>query len=170
MRILRWTCSAALIALPGVLAGQGSREPIGFVTRPYSFELSDGEPISWFLEFSEQLKLTPDQKTTLIAIRRRLRSENSPFMERLDSVAASVGLTLGERTRMSPDERQAVERFNRITQPTRDSIKANNDIARAEALTLLNSAQQKRLDSLLVELQRGRGGSRRGRGAGAGGS
>ncbi|HJU74529.1 MAG TPA: hypothetical protein VJ717_12345 [Gemmatimonadaceae bacterium] len=161
----------AIIALPSALAAQADRTPIGFVTGPYSFELSDGEPISWFLEFSEQLKLTMDQKTTLIAIRRRLRGENERFMERLDSVAAVVGLTLGERTRMTPDERMAVERFNKLTQPTRDSIKVNNDLARAEALTLLTNLQQARLDSLVSVLRRERGGRtvRRG-GGGVGGS
>lgn len=167
MRINYWMCLAALCAVSSTLQSQGTRgDQVGFVTRPYSFELSDGEPISWFLEFSEQLKLTPDQKTSLITIRRKLRLENGRFMERLDSVASAVGLTLGERMRMTPDERQAIERFNKITQPTRDSIKVNNDLARAEALSLLNTAQQARLDSVLSVLQRerGRGPIRRGDG------
>ena len=144
-------------------------QPLGNNPGGYSFDLSDGEPISWFLEYSQPLKLTPDQKTTLIAIRRRLRNDNERFMTRLDSVATAVGLTLGDRPRLTPDERLALERFNRITQPTRDSIRTNNTIARSEALTLLTSAQQTRLDSLITLMQRERGrGSQRRRGAGVG--
>ncbi len=136
-----------------------------------SVDMSDGEPISWFLEFSQQLRLTPEQKTSLIAIRRKLRGDNDRFMERLDSVAQSVGLTLGERGgRLSSDERFALERFNNLTQPTRDSIKTNNDIARAEALTLLNTAQTAKLDSIMALMKRGRGQERRGGGRGEGGS
>jgi hypothetical protein len=149
---------------PAALYSQMTVTPqVGRVAGPYSFDLSDGEPISWFLEFSEQLKLTPDQKTTLIAIRRRLRNENEHYMERLDSVAVSVGLNLGERSaRMSEDDRQALERFNKLTQPTRDSIRANNEIARAEALTLLTKPQSARLDSVMSALRGRRGVTRRG--------
>ncbi|MGH7710967.1 MAG: hypothetical protein ACREOG_06765 [Gemmatimonadaceae bacterium] len=170
---MRVSLAAALCAVPSIGAAQVAsvNPPLGVVSGAYSFDLSDGEPISWFLEFSEPLKLTPDQKTSLIAIRRRLRGENERFMERLDSTAQSVGLTLGERTaRMRGNERQALERFNKVTQPTRDSIRVNNDIARAEALTLLTSVQTVRLDSLMAVLNRGRGVVRRGRGAGVGGS
>jgi hypothetical protein len=130
-----------------------------------SMDMSDGEPISWFLEFSQQLRLTPEQKNSLFSIRRRLRVDNERFMERLDSVAQSVGLSLGERGgRLSADERFALERFNKITQPTRDSIKTNNDIARTEALTLFNTAQTARLDSIMALMRRGRGQDRRGGG------
>jgi hypothetical protein len=142
---------------------------VGRVAGAYSFDLSDGEPISWFLEFSEHLKLTSDQKSSLISIRRRLRQENDPYMERLDSVAEAVGLHLGERmARMSEDDQHALERFNKITQPTRDSIRANNEIARAEALSLLNKAQTARLDSVMASLRDRRGAMRRGRGNGSG--
>src|SRR5688572_33343485 len=136
MNVHRCACVAlaACFAGPAAAIAQGAganTTPLGYVSTPYSFELSDGEPISWFLEFSQPLKLTPDQKTTLISIRRRLRNDNERFMQRLDSVARAVGLSLGERVRMSSDERAAVERFNKATQPTRDSIKVNNDLARA---------------------------------------
>jgi hypothetical protein len=162
-------CAAALALLPASLTAQMAVEPARG-TRATSVDLSDGEPISWFLEFSQQLRLTPDQKTSLISIRRKLRSDNDRFMERLDSVAKEVGLTLGEHGgRLTGDERFALQRFNKITQPTRDSIKANNDIARAEALTLLNAAQTARLDSIMVLMRRGRGQERRGGGAGEGG-
>jgi hypothetical protein len=167
---IRFVVAMAIASLPASLYGQVSVMPqVGRVAGPYSFDLSDGEPISWFLEFSEQLKLTSDQKATLISIRRRLRGENDRFMERLDSVAESVGLTLGERTaRMTSDDRLALERFNKITAPTRDSIRANNEIARAEALTLLNTAQTARLDSVINSLRDRRGFMRRGRGSGGG--
>lgn len=170
MRSNIYLCLAvALSAAPSALAGQSTAvtSPSGFVRGQYTFDLSDGEPISWFLEYSEPLKLKPEQKTSLIAIRRRLRGENDRFMTRLDSVAAAVGLTLGENARMTPDDRLALERFNKITEPTRDSIRANNDVARAEALTLLTSVQQTRLDSLVAEFRRDRGrGPLRRRGAG----
>lgn len=164
--------AAAVAATPCYMAAQvtgAQAQPLGNNAGAYSFELSDGEPISWFLEHSQPLKLTPEQKTSLIGIRRRLRSDNERFMTRLDSVATAVGLTIGERPRLTPDERLALERFNKITQPTRDSIRANNALARAEALTLLNDTQQTRLDSLVTLLQRERGrGQTRRRGAGAG--
>lgn len=171
MRIRIYACLAVALSgvAPGALAGQSTAitSPSGFVRGQYTFDLSDGEPISWFLEHSEQLKLKPEQKTSLIAIRRRLRAENERFMTRLDSAASAVGLTLGEVTHLTPDERMALERFNKVTQPTRDSIRANNDVARAEALTLLTSVQQTRLDSLVLELRRDRGrGPLRRRGAG----
>lgn len=159
MPVLRKLIVVAALAavLPALGEAQGTdARPLGFVTTPHSFELSDGEPISWFLEFSQPLKLTSDQKMTLIGIRRRLRSENERHMERMDSVAKSVGLHIGERTRMDEDDRRALERFNELTQPTRDSIKVNNDLARAEALTLLTAAQNKLLDSVMVDLRRGR--------------
>jgi hypothetical protein len=161
MRQSIYLCLALAISgvVPSALAGQSTvtTSPSGFVRGQYTFDLSDGEPISWFLEYSEQLKLKPEQKTSLIAIRRRLRGENEHFMTRLDSAAVASGLTLGEVSRMTPDDRLALERFNKITAPTRDSIRANNDIARAEALTLLTSVQQTRLDSLVLELRRNRG-------------
>jgi hypothetical protein len=171
MRISIYLCLAVALSgvAPGALAGQSTAitSPSGVVRGQYTFDLSDGEPISWFLEYSEQLKLKPEQKTSLIAIRRRLRAENERFMTRLDSAASAVGLTLGEVTRLTPDERMALERFNKVTQPTRDSIRVNNDVARAEALTLLTSVQQTRLDSLVLELRRDRGrGPQRRRGAG----
>ncbi|MGQ0538125.1 MAG: hypothetical protein ACT4R6_04195, partial [Gemmatimonadaceae bacterium] len=159
---------ALSVAAPAQRSGMAA-SPLGFVTGPYTFDLSDGEPISWFLEHSQALKLTSDQKTALMTIRRRLRDENERFMERLDSTAQIVGLTLGERRRMTGAEREALERFNTITQPTRDSMRVNNDIARAEALALLNKQQQTRLDSLVAGLRRDRGSSpsRRGENEGA---
>lgn len=164
--------AGALVAIPCYVHGQvtgATVQPLGNNTGGYTFDLSDGEPISWFLENSQPLRLTADQKTSLIGIRRRLRSENERFMTRLDSVATAVGLTLGERPRMTADERLALERFNKITQPTRDSIRANNALARAEALTLLTGGQQSRLDSIITIMQRERGrGNVRRRGAGAG--
>ena len=171
MRLSICLCLALAMSgvVPRALAGQSTvpTSPSGFVRGQYTFDLSDGEPISWFLEYSEQLKLKPEQKTSLIAIRRRLRGENERFMTRLDSAAVASGLTLGEVSRMTPDDRLALERFNKITAPTRDSIRANNDVARAEALTLLTSVQQTRLDSLVLELRRDRGrGPLRRRGAG----
>lgn len=164
--------ASAITTAPCCLSGQATGatvQPLGNNRGAYSFDLSDGEPISWFLEHSHALKLTPEQKTSLIDIRRRLRGDNERFMDRLDSVATAVGLTLGERPRMTPDERLALERFNDITQPTRDSIRANNVLARAEALTLLTNMQQQSLDSLMTALQRERGrGQVRRRGAGMG--
>ena len=162
---------AILCLAPEIASAQMIVDPASRRGGAYAFDLSDGEPISWFLEWSQQLKLTPDQKTSLISIRRRLRGDNDRFMDRLDSVATAVGLTLGERTaRMSADEREALARFNKLTQPTRDSIRANNTFARAEALTLLNTAQTARLDSLMSLLQRDRRGEVRRGGAGGGGS
>ena len=110
--------------------------------------LSDGEPISYLLEHSSLLELSDRQKMTLMDVRRRLRRQTAVFMQKLDSIRALVGLPLGSPLRTS--DREALERFQTLSQPVIDSIRVHNDAARAEARFLLDSAQLVRLDSLVV--------------------
>jgi hypothetical protein len=145
----------SLAQRPPELLGQG---------RGFAFELSMGEPISWFLEHSHELELEDTQRTSLIAIRRRLRQLNEPWMDRLDSLRRVAGVELDERPRLSADDLRALERFEKLANETHviDSIRVNNDAARAEARLLLTDAQRTKADSLAADDRR-RTGSRRGR-------
>jgi hypothetical protein len=144
----RLAFAALLLALlPAVSPAQGmpardSRGPSGGLT------LSDGEPISYLLEHSSLLELSDQQKMTLMDVRRRLRRQTFVYMQMLDSIRALVGLPLGSPLRTA--DREALERFQTLSQPVIDSIRVYNDAARAEARFLLDSAQVLRLDSLVV--------------------
>jgi len=129
----------------------------------YVFELSDGEPISFFLEHSHELQLTDSQRVSLMDVRRRLRQTNSPFMRQLDSLRQVNGVSLEPRARLSADDRSALQRFQLGSQTVVDSVRANNQAAQQEARTLLNDKQRAVLDSLATtdrSLGRGRGGRR----------
>ncbi|MGQ0650007.1 MAG: hypothetical protein ACT4P7_20855 [Gemmatimonadaceae bacterium] len=118
--------------------------PRGF----YTFDLSDGEPISFFLEVSREVGLRDDQKARLMEIRRRLRVQNGPHMVQLDSLRALAGIDLGDRNGINQRDSDALRRFNEWARPVIDSIRLNNDVARAEARTLLDGDQRSRLDSI----------------------
>ena len=129
------------------------------------FELSDGEPISYFLEHSRSLELSDSQKVSLMEVRRRLRQTNAPFMHQLDSLRELLGVSLEPRPRISPDERQALQRFQLRSQGIVDSVRANNQAAQQEARTYLSEHQRTVLDSLVTSDRtgpsgRGRGGRR----------
>ena len=113
--------------------------------------MSDGEPISFVLEHSNELDLTDPQRTRLIEIRRLLRRANDPYMERLDSLREHVGLSLEPRFRgFDGDDRRKIEEFEALARPHADSIKVNNDGANLQMRALLDSAQLVRLDSLII--------------------
>ena len=131
----------------------------------YTFELSDGEPISYFLEHSRELELTDNQRQQLIDVRRRLRVQNAPYMRQLDSLRNLLGISLAPRPRISGEDRDALQRFQLQSQPVVDSIRVNNQAAQQEARTFLDDRQRVRLDSLAKTDQefgqgRGRGGRR----------
>lgn len=113
-----------------------------------SFQLSDGEPVSFYLEWAHELEVTDDQRAQLIELRRRLRVANAPFMQQLDSLRQAAGLEMGERGRMSERDAEALRRFNEWARPVTDSIKQNNDGARADIRTILQPLQLARADSL----------------------
>ena len=115
---------------------------------PVMVDMSDGEPISFFLFFSRELGLTDPQKTRLMDMRRRLRVQNAPFMLKLDSLRALAGLELGERGGLSSEDRQALERFRTWSRPVIDSIRINNDVARAEVRAMLDASQLAAADSI----------------------
>jgi hypothetical protein len=115
---------------------------------PIMVDMSDGEPISFFLEISRELGLTDPQKTRLMDMRRRLRVQNAPFMLKLDSLRALAGLELGERGGLSSEDRQALERFRTWSRPVIDSIRINNDVARAEVRAMLDASQLSAADSI----------------------
>jgi hypothetical protein len=119
-------------------------------------ELSDGEPISFFLEHSRFLKLTDDQRTSLIDIRRWVRRVNAPFMNQIDSLRQLLGISLEPR-RLDDEDVRALSRLDSLSKPFVDSMKSNNDAATREARALLQAAQVVTLDSLLALRQAARG-------------
>ncbi len=127
--------------------------PRGYLT----VDLSDGEPISAFIEISRALELTDTQKRRLMDIRRNLRVLNKPFMARLDSLRELAGVELGDRERIRRREAEALTRFNLWARPVVDSIRFNNDVARAEARGLLSADQRRRFDSIAVAGRDARG-------------
>ncbi len=124
-------------------------QPRGFVTA----SLSDGEPISLFLEIAREVRLRERQRKDLMDIRRRLRRQNAPWVARLDSLRRLAGFDLGERRNISQREEEALQRFSVWARPVTDSIRLNNDIARAEARSVLDADQRRRMDSLLAPVE-----------------
>ena len=114
--------------------------------------LSDGEPISFILEHAQVLDLVDSQRTSLIAIRRRLRAANEGYMQQLDSLREMIGISLEARSRgLTMDDREKLQRFEQLSRPLADSMKVNNDAATIQARGVLDSAQVVRLDSLIVQ-------------------
>jgi hypothetical protein len=164
---LSYLLIAGIIASPLTLLAQvmpsrvisGQREG-GSLT----FGLSDGEPISTFIEHTRALGLSDEQVATLMDIRRRLRRANAPFMQQMDSLRDVVGLPRETGGRMMQPDVEALQRFQRLSQPMVDSIRSNNQAAQAEARDVLVERQRVMLDSLVVaERDSSRGRGRRGR-------
>jgi hypothetical protein len=139
-------CVAALT--PSAIRAQGGSPPFNGPRGAYSFELSDGEPVSFYLEWSRQLELTDAQKTHLIEIRRRLRQVNASFMTRLDSIRELAGVDMTERARLTQQDADAMSKFRLLAKPVIDSIRINNDQARNEIRHLLEDQQMTRADSI----------------------
>ena len=147
---MRPTVFLVLLALvPGFAVAQGvGPPPPGGPRGYYMVDLSDGEPISGFIEASRRLGLSEAQKKRLMDIRRALRDQNRPHMVRLDSLRALAGLELGATDRIRRRDREALERFTAWSRPVVDSIRVNNDVARSEARGVLTIVQRQRFDSL----------------------
>lgn len=141
----------ALLAVPApVTAQRGAAPPFDGPRGFYTFDLATGEPISFFLEVSRELGLTDRQKHNLMDIRRRLRVQNADHMVQLDSLRELAGIDLGDRNGIGRRDAEALERFNGWARPVIDSIRVNNDVARAEARSILDLDQRKRLDSIVA--------------------
>ncbi len=161
--MLRLFAAIAITAITGIAApllaqrgqGEGFEGPRGAVT----LDLSSGEPISFYLEISRELGLSEDQKTRLMNMRRRLRVQNGPYMKQLDSLRDLAGVELGERGRLTSDDREALERFRTWSRPVIDSIRVNNDLARREVQAMLDERQRATADSLYSGLLRRRPGT-----------
>lgn len=140
-----------LISLPAVLPAQVMPTSVIRRSGANGLAMSDGEPISFVLEHSSELDLNDGQRSSLIDLRRRLRSSNSSYMRQLDSLRESVGLSLDPRPRgLDEDDRNKIQRFDLLAKPIADSIKVNNDAANLQLRALLDSAQIVKLDSLVV--------------------
>jgi hypothetical protein len=158
------TSTVVAIAILALAArgGQAQRRDPSFdgPRGAFSFQLSDGEPISFFLEWSRVLELTDSQRERLMEIRRRLRTQNAPHVKQLDSLRELAGVDLTERGRITDEDREALARFERWSKSVTDSIRVNNDAARLEARSLLSDQQWQRADSLVAAVRAG-GGRRR---------
>lgn len=139
---------ATLLLPAGVRAQRGGAPPFDGPRGALAFELSDGEPVSFYLEWSHELDVTDEQRSQLIEIRRKLRLLNAPFMRQLDSLRQYAGVELGERRRLTESDREALKRFEAWARPVTDSIRLNNDGARAEIRNVLLPLQLARADSI----------------------
>jgi hypothetical protein len=161
---IRLIVAAALVFPTSVSAQRGGGAPPFDGPRgAFSFELSDGEPVSFYLEWSRMLELSEAQKSALIEIRRRLRGQNAPFMVQLDSLRDLAGIDMTTRGRITERDREAFRRFQQWAAPVIDSIRVNNDGARREIRAVLDARQIARADSVQTQL-RVEGGRRDGRG------
>jgi hypothetical protein len=161
MRRLSILVLIILIAAP--IAASAQVMPAQVVRRggANGLAMSDGEPISFILEHAQVLDLVDSQRTNLMVIRRRLRSANESYMKQIDSLRESLGISLEPRARgLSDEDRKKLQRLEQLSQPITDSIRVNNDAARLQARSLLDSVQVVRLDSLTVR-ERGTIGGRR---------
>jgi hypothetical protein len=150
-----------LMALPAVLPAQIMPSQVIRRGGANGLEMSDGEPISFILEHAQMLDLVDSQRINLMAIRRRLRGANEPYMKQLDSLRQMIGLSLEPRARgLTDEDRKKIQRFEQMSQPITDSIRINNDAARLQARAMLDSVQVVALDSLVVR-ERGTIGGRR---------
>ena len=141
----------AVVALPGALPAQVMPATVVRRGGATGLALSDGEPISFILEHSQELDLVDSQRVSLISIRRRLRSANAPFMKQLDSLREQLGISLEPRPRgLTGEDREKLQRLEQVSQPITDSIRINNDAANLQVRALLDSVQLVRLDSLVV--------------------
>lgn len=160
-------CAVAIVLAPAAAVAQrgGGAPPFDGPRPEYSFMLSDGEPVSFYLEFSRLLDLTEAQKTGLIEIRRKLRNANAPFMRQLDSLREAAGVNMEKRGRVDERDAEALRRFRLWSAGVIDSMRVNNDGARRDIRALLDSTQMARADSLNREIQemRGRRGGNEGR-------
>lgn len=138
------------VALPAIARAQRGAPPFDGPRGALSFQLSDGEPVSFYLEWARELEVTDDQRAQLIEVRRKLRVANAPFMRQLDSLRQAAGLEMGERGggRINERDAEALKRFNEWARPVTDSIKFNNDGARSDIRTILQPLQLARADSL----------------------
>lgn len=152
---------AAFVGVPALLPAQVMPAQVVRRGAANGMALTDGEPISFILEHAGTLDLVDSQRVGLMAIRRKLRIANEPFMKQLDSLREEMSISLDPRPRgLSEEDRKKLQRFEEVSRPITDSIRVNNDAARVQARSLLDSAQVVRLDSLVVR-ERGPAGGRR---------
>ena len=140
--------AGSLAVFPNEAQAQRGNPPFDGPRGARSFQLSDGEPVSFYLEWARELEVTDEQRVQLIEIRRKLRLANAPFMRQLDSLRQYAGVDLGERGRVSERDAESIKRFNEWARPITDSIKMNNDGARADIRNVMQPLQLARADSL----------------------
>ena len=76
------------------------------------------------------------------------RAANDSYMKQLDSLRQYAGVDLSERARLTESDREALKRFEEWARPVTESIRVNNDGARAEIRNALQPLQLARADSI----------------------
>ena len=142
----------AFLCAPVVLPAQLTSMPATVVRHGgTNLAMSEGEPISFILEYAQVLDLVDSQRTNLMALRRRLRAANASYMRQLDSLREVLSISLEPRARgLTGADKEKLQRFEQLSQPIADSIRINNGAANLQARALLDSVQVARLDSLVA--------------------
>ncbi len=147
----------ALLSSVNAQAQRGATPPFDGPRGALSFSLSDGEPVSFYLEIAREIELSDAQRTRLIEIRRKLRVVNAPFMHQLDSLRQAAGVDMTERGRLTERDTEALKRFQQMSAPVVDSIRLNNEGAKADIRTILLEPQMVKADSLAKAFRDTRG-------------
>lgn len=137
-----------LLMIPCQLTAQFRRAQQRTGSPPVFFALSDGEPISYYLEIAREIQLSEQQRVRLIEIRRLLRLQNSRFMRRLETLRDLAGIDVSDKRKFTEKDAIAIQRFNAWSLVTRDSIRQNNEIAHRETYQVLTISQRQRADSI----------------------
>jgi hypothetical protein len=139
---------------------EGRRE--GMHGRMHGMRRPRGNPLQGLLERREQLNLTADQVRRLEAIQQRLESQVRPLRERMTALHEQVvpglrerrgepGECGGERPRLTPEQRQALERAREQVRPLAQQLREAHRNAVREAMDVLTDAQKQQLRELRRE-------------------
>lgn len=154
--IATFTC--VMLSAPTVARSQrGASPPFDGPRGALSFSLSDGEPVSFYLEIAREIELSDDQRSRLIEVRRKLRVVNAPFMRQLDSLRQAAGVDLTERGGLTQKDTESLRRFRQISAPVVDSIRVNNEGAKHEIRAILAERQMLKADSIARSIRDSRG-------------
>ena len=146
------------LAAPTIARAQrGASPPFDGPRGALSFSLSDGEPVSFYLEVAREIELSDDQRSRLIEVRRKLRLTNAPFMRQLDSLRQSAGVDMTERGGLTRQDTEALKRFRQISAPVVDSIRVNNEGAKNDIRSILAERQMVKADSIAQSIRDSRG-------------
>lgn len=181
-RIGHLALALALLSAPQVLNAQDPAGAGHHGGRGHGAGMAMGrmDPFARLLERRQELQLTSQQVSQIEGIQSRLRTQNQPLMEQLQTLRRQAGLPElrqggeargGERRQLTDEQRQAVRQFRERAQPITEQMRANTRTAMREVQGILTEQQRSQLRQWHQEQGRrhGRGEGRRGRGGRRGG-